>query len=74
MPLVRGQLTAQQASAASQGMSPERAAEIYIRYGGRSASYAGLEPTWSGRIGGRTRGCGRRPGQPHRHARASLGQ
>ena len=44
------QALAQQASAARQGMSPEQAAETYMRYGGRSASYPGLEPTWSGRM------------------------
>ena len=43
-------LAAQQAANARQGMSPEQAAQIYTQYGGRSASYAGLEPTWSGRM------------------------
>ncbi len=59
---------AQQASAASQGMSPEQAAEIYMRYGGRSASYAGLEPTWSGRMvdvpGGAVDALGNPTGMP----------
>ena len=42
---------AQQASEArQQGLSPEQAAEIYTQYGGRSASYASLTPTWSGRM------------------------
>lgn len=49
-------------------MSPERAAEIYIRYGGRSASYAGLEPTWSGRMvdvpGGAVDALGNPTGMP----------
>jgi hypothetical protein len=59
---------AQQASAASQGMSPEQAAEIYMRYGGRSASYAGLEPNWSGRMvdvpGGAVDALGNPTGMP----------
>ncbi|MFN7042879.1 MAG: hypothetical protein ACK4OH_17200 [Acidovorax temperans] len=59
---------AQQASAARQGMSPEQAAEIYMRYGGRSASYAGLEPTWSGRMvdvpGGAVDALGNPTGMP----------
>uniref|UniRef100_UPI0027BA8A80 zincin-like metallopeptidase toxin domain-containing protein n=1 Tax=Acidovorax sp. TaxID=1872122 RepID=UPI0027BA8A80 len=59
---------AQQASAARQGMSPEQAAEIYTQYGGRSASYAGLTPTWSGRMvdvpGGAVDALGNPTGMP----------
>jgi len=49
-------------------MSPEQAAEIYMRYGGRSASYAGLESTWSGRMvdvpGGAVDALGNPTGMP----------
>jgi len=48
---VQREALAQQASdVRQQGMSPEQAAELYTQYGGRSASYASLTPTWSGRM------------------------
>ena len=46
----REALAQQAREARQQGMSPEQAADIYTQYGGRSSSYAGLTPTWSGRM------------------------
>ncbi|WP_234369556.1 LysM peptidoglycan-binding domain-containing protein [Paracidovorax avenae] len=41
---------AQQATAANAGMGNDQTWATYMGWGGRSASYAGLTPTWSGRM------------------------